>query len=454
MANPFLVLGGIAVGIVVAAMGVLQVPGWVKSAQNASAINDLSSAGIAEAAASNLGLGYMNGEELGENAVKIGASFTPSAGVKLCVTRSDDATAFAAVAISPSGAYFARTAENTKAVEGATAEEALDAIGGLPAGVPEPVIDGDCADGAEVPGSDANAGGGDGGGGGGGDTVTPVAASVCTVSPSVYVATASQVWALGVGVVNIQPDGSYTSFELTGDAEGENIHSAGATAAGVVYAATYNTIIRVEDDGSTTTIATVSRINDLTVSTDGTIYWVGERDRYEEGVWATDPATGDTTLVTSAPATTDQDIEVAADGTVFFTTWEGRWVLYRVATDGSVNQIVNNTLMIPDIAIDDSGNVLYEYYRNSYIPATGYYSWVNELYQITPDGATSTRVGGNFDGNAIDATYLPLIENSATFQGSVYTTYFDWDTNHKGAQKNAAGVVTHLFACDGEVQIS
>lgn len=42
MANPFLVLGGIAVGLVVATFGVLQVPGWVASAQDAAAVNDLS----------------------------------------------------------------------------------------------------------------------------------------------------------------------------------------------------------------------------------------------------------------------------------------------------------------------------------------------------------------------------------------------------------------------------
>lgn len=41
MANPFLVLGGIAVGVVTAAFGVLQVSGWVDSAHDASAINDL-----------------------------------------------------------------------------------------------------------------------------------------------------------------------------------------------------------------------------------------------------------------------------------------------------------------------------------------------------------------------------------------------------------------------------
>ena len=162
MANPFLVLGGIAVGIVTAAMGVLQVPGWVKSAQDASAINDLGSAAVAEGAASALGLGYMTGAGLRLNEGRIGAAFTLSDGVKLCITRNEDATEYAAVAISPSGAFFARTTGVSKAVEGATADEALDAVGGLPEGVEAPVIGSNCAPGAEIITGDGDgAGGGD-----------------------------------------------------------------------------------------------------------------------------------------------------------------------------------------------------------------------------------------------------------------------------------------------------
>ncbi len=41
MANPFLVLGGIAISVITAAVGVLAVPGWVASAQDAAAINDI-----------------------------------------------------------------------------------------------------------------------------------------------------------------------------------------------------------------------------------------------------------------------------------------------------------------------------------------------------------------------------------------------------------------------------
>ena len=50
MANPFLVLGGIAVGVVTAAFGILQVPGWVSSAQDASAKNDISQVSILQSA--------------------------------------------------------------------------------------------------------------------------------------------------------------------------------------------------------------------------------------------------------------------------------------------------------------------------------------------------------------------------------------------------------------------
>ena len=49
MANPFLVLGGIAVGIITATFGVLSVPGWVESAQDAAAVNDLSNLRAAQA---------------------------------------------------------------------------------------------------------------------------------------------------------------------------------------------------------------------------------------------------------------------------------------------------------------------------------------------------------------------------------------------------------------------
>lgn len=155
MANPFLVLGGIAVGVVVAAFGVLQIPGWVQSAKDAAAVNDLGSVAASEAASLSLGLKYLSGTELVGAADKLGTNFTVSDGVQLCITRNDDASAYAAVARSSSGAYFARTSDTVKPREGSTADQALAVIGGLPAGVPAPFLGENCAPGAEVGGAKA-----------------------------------------------------------------------------------------------------------------------------------------------------------------------------------------------------------------------------------------------------------------------------------------------------------
>lgn len=229
MANPFLVLGGIAVGIVVASMGVLQVPGWVKSAQDASAINDLASAVIGEAAAGSQGLGYMNGAELGANAHKIGASFNLSGGVKVCITRNTAATAFAAVALSPSGAFFARTADSTKAKEAASASAALTAAGGLPEGVPTPVIDGDCAPDAELVGDNGGDGGNGGDGVGGGSVVAPQALGekVNLGQPTAVAHTSYGTFTLQMGepgpLIRSSEDGTAHTFTSTDAETGEEV---------------------------------------------------------------------------------------------------------------------------------------------------------------------------------------------------------------------------------------
>jgi len=147
MANPFLVLGGIAVGVITATFGILQVPGWIASAHNAAAVSDLSQVRIAQTAAFTRGLGYLSGPEIIANAAQLGMSVNPTPGVMLCVTRSADGLAHAAVARSASGLYFAAMNGGAPA-EGATADEAVAAAGGLPAGVPAPAIGDGCAAGA------------------------------------------------------------------------------------------------------------------------------------------------------------------------------------------------------------------------------------------------------------------------------------------------------------------
>ncbi|SDH49577.1 hypothetical protein [Microbacterium sp. 77mftsu3.1] len=121
MANPFLVLGGIAVGIITAAFGVLAVPGWVASAQDASVANDIAQVGIAQAA------------HLSANG-KAATSVTGLNGAGVQVTLGTDRVNVAAdstgkhwlaVARSDSGRYFARESDRARIGEGDTVEAAV-----------------------------------------------------------------------------------------------------------------------------------------------------------------------------------------------------------------------------------------------------------------------------------------------------------------------------------------
>ncbi len=49
MANPFLVLGGVVLGIVTAGFGIAQVPGWIGAAQDGAAQNDIDQVKMAQA---------------------------------------------------------------------------------------------------------------------------------------------------------------------------------------------------------------------------------------------------------------------------------------------------------------------------------------------------------------------------------------------------------------------
>ena len=115
MANPFLVLGGIAVGIVTAAFGILQVPGWVASAQDASAKNDIAQISIGQAAslsATGLAKGSINGT------APTGINTDPAVGVTVTTQATADTNArtyasansknYIVVVRSASGAFWAR----------------------------------------------------------------------------------------------------------------------------------------------------------------------------------------------------------------------------------------------------------------------------------------------------------------------------------------------------------
>ena len=141
MANPFLVLGGIAVGVVTAAFGILQVPGWVASAQDAAAINDLSNlnqaqavhrstsgmfadkisalSGGADAAGFGLEAPVTTLAMAAATSEDIGISFRLSDGVSLAHLGTTGAgDAYCAVVRSASGRYFAST--STKPISDAS----------------------------------------------------------------------------------------------------------------------------------------------------------------------------------------------------------------------------------------------------------------------------------------------------------------------------------------------
>lgn len=155
MANPFLVLGGIAVGVVVATFGVLQVPGWVASAQDAAAINDLSNLNQAQAAFQASGGTFTaditalsgNAEAGGldlsapvttlamsdlplATAKDGGATFRLSTGVELKhLDTNGEGSAYCAVVQSATGRYFASSEGGKISSDEATVQDAMDSAG-------------------------------------------------------------------------------------------------------------------------------------------------------------------------------------------------------------------------------------------------------------------------------------------------------------------------------------
>lgn len=107
MANPFLVVGGIAIGIVVATFGVLQVPGWVESAQDASAINDMRIVHDSQAVLSAAGGAY-TADLAALRSSTGGTTFDLSSPDRVTYLGvSDDSTSWCGVVQSDSGRYFA-----------------------------------------------------------------------------------------------------------------------------------------------------------------------------------------------------------------------------------------------------------------------------------------------------------------------------------------------------------
>lgn len=122
MANPFLVLGGVAVGVVTAGIGIMQVPGWIDSANDSAARSDLSQIAIGQEAAYTVAANYTTLDNLKEGTtednsgdpVSTGVEIQTSAGVINDVAVNDVADEWAAVSVSSSGHVFVRTSESAE----------------------------------------------------------------------------------------------------------------------------------------------------------------------------------------------------------------------------------------------------------------------------------------------------------------------------------------------------
>lgn len=128
MANPFLVLGGVAVGVVTATFGVLQVPGWVASAQDAAAVNDLSH--IRESQSVQLASHSTFTPDV--NALTNGSGGTQFSLDGATLTHfgvNDDGDAFCATIRSDSGLFFSASEKEITTDGSSSAKTAMDDAG-------------------------------------------------------------------------------------------------------------------------------------------------------------------------------------------------------------------------------------------------------------------------------------------------------------------------------------
>lgn len=128
MANPFLVLGGVAVGVITAGIGVLAVPGWIDSANDSAAINDLGSIRGAESAAI-LQIGEYTDDFGVLKSGELGVKFQKSDGVTLIGLKADTNESWCAATQSKSGKFFAASNIQAAIATGPGAESAMTTAG-------------------------------------------------------------------------------------------------------------------------------------------------------------------------------------------------------------------------------------------------------------------------------------------------------------------------------------
>ena len=133
MSNPFLALGGIAVGVLTVTLGAATLPGWAATAQHTAAIHDLDALAEAQSVAISLtGSAATSIEALGDG--DFGVGFSPTPGI--CSVISAAGSEYV-VAAKDSTGWHARI-NGGRIAEGATISEAVSDAGGLPSAVALP----------------------------------------------------------------------------------------------------------------------------------------------------------------------------------------------------------------------------------------------------------------------------------------------------------------------------
>jgi hypothetical protein len=312
MANPFLVLGGIAVGIVTAGFGILQVPGWIGAAQDAAVTNDLANVrDVQSAAASKFGsyltsFGDPRIDELGMSREKSGSTKS------LDMTTTSDS--WCAVAFSASGKYIAASGATTDFGKGATAEAAA--------------ADAGCA---ATPGAATGTEFGN----------LVVSPGALTEAPNMHTVFLSDLaWAPGGGYTLaarsgsgiVSSDGTLTPHTFDG----------GGNSVAVDHYGNFYTIAedgdkhihRVKADGSQSRLAAAGRANDgvtLATSPDGTLY-LGDVNGHSEMVISR--VENDTLVKTHRISEEYRFSSSQGIGEVFHVTDDGTVILSGRATDG------------------------------------------------------------------------------------------------------------------------
>lgn len=136
--HPFIIIGGVIVMAVTAAIGIPQVIGWVDSANDGAAKSDLAQIATVQEAGYTIAARYGTMSELNAGAVDdiygdpqdAGVRFQESQNVNCDVAINSSADQWAAVCVSRSGRVFVRSYDSSEVIESESKNwsEAIDEV--------------------------------------------------------------------------------------------------------------------------------------------------------------------------------------------------------------------------------------------------------------------------------------------------------------------------------------